>query len=85
MLTNIKTREPLQKQGAGSLILEWGLKQAAEDGVPAYLEAVVEAMGLYQKHGFREVGRQTVDCTSYGMPGVSFDIARMRADRRKCP
>ena len=85
MLTNIKTREPLQKQGAGSMILDWGLKQAAEEGVPAYLEAAVEAIGLSQKHGFREVGRQKVDCTPYGMPGVEFELARMRADRRKCP
>lgn len=62
------------------MILEWGLDQAAKEGVPAYLEAVVQAMGLYQKHGFREIGRQKVDCTPYGMPGVQFEIARMKAD-----
>ena len=50
--------------------------------MPAYLEAVVDAMHLYETHGFREVGRQKVDCTPYGMLGVELEVARMRADPR---
>ncbi len=61
-------------------MLEWGLAQAAKEGAPAYLEAVVQAMHLYETHGFREIGRQKVDCTPFGMPGVQFELARMRAD-----
>jgi predicted N-acetyltransferase YhbS len=80
VLTSIKTREPLQKNGAGSLILKWGLAQAAKEGVPAYLEAVVQAMHLYEMHGFREVGRHKINCTPYAMPGLEFEVARMRAD-----
>ena len=80
VLTNIKTREPLQKKGAGSLIIKWGLDQAAKEGVPAYLEAATQAKHLYEQHGFREISRQTVDCTQFGMPGVVFELARMRAD-----
>ena len=62
------------------MILEWGLKEASKERVPAYLESVVQAKGLYEKHGFREVERQKVDCSPYGMPGVVFESARMRAD-----
>ena len=80
VLTNIKTREPYQKNGAGSLLLKWGLSQAAKERVPAYLEAMVDALHLYRTHGFREVGRQAVDCSPYGLPGVVFQMARMRAD-----
>lgn len=79
-MTNIKTREPFQRNGAGTLMLKWGLEQAAQEGVPAYLEALVQAMHLYERHGFREVDRQRTDCAKYGMPGVVFEIARMRAD-----
>ncbi|KAK5111404.1 hypothetical protein LTR85_012178 [Meristemomyces frigidus] len=79
-LTTIVTREPLRKHGAGSMLLDWGLEQAKKAGVPAYLEAVPQAMGLYAKHGFRDVGRHVTDCTPFGLPGVSFEVARMRAD-----
>ncbi|KAK3722963.1 hypothetical protein LTR37_002108 [Vermiconidia calcicola] len=80
VLTNVKTREPFQKKGAGSLVVKWGLEQAAAEGVPAYLESGMQAKGLYEKHGFREIGRHNVDCTSFGMPGVVIEIARMKAD-----
>ena len=80
VLTNIKTREPLQRNGAGSLILKWGLEQARKAGVPAYLEAAPDAKHLYETHGFRQIGEQVTDCSPYGMPGVTFTLARMRAD-----
>lgn len=80
VLTNIATREPLRRLGAGSLMLEWGLKQAREEGVPAYLEAVADAKGLYEKHGFREVDSVPIDCTPFGLPGITFTLSRMRAD-----
>lgn len=48
--------------------------------MPAYLEAVPQAKGLYEKQGFREVERKTVDCSAWGMPGVQFDFSRMRAE-----
>ena len=60
--------------------MQWGLEQAKKAGVPAYLESVPDAKGLYEKHGFREMERQTVDCTEFGMPGVNFEVARMKAD-----
>ena len=38
-------------------MMSWGLQQADEQGVEAYLEASPEAVPLYEKHGFREAGR----------------------------
>ena len=69
------TREPLRKHGAGSLLLEWGLEQAKKDACQAYLEAAPDAKGLYEKHGFRQVGEQHVDVL-----GMKIVLARMRAD-----
>jgi GNAT superfamily N-acetyltransferase len=62
VLTNLKTREPLQKHGAGTMLLKWGLDRAAEEGVPAYLEAALSAAHLYESVGFKDVGRMMVDC-----------------------
>ena len=44
-----------QGKGAGSQLMRWGLVQADEQGVEAYLEASPEAVALYEKLGFREV------------------------------
>ena len=74
------TREPLRKRGAASLILEWGLKQASEEGVPAFLEAAQTAKSLYEKHGFKEIDQQAIDCSPYGLPGVNVTLSRMRAE-----
>jgi hypothetical protein len=60
--------------------LQWGLAEAAKEGVPAYLEAVVTAKHLYETHGFIEVGTQKVDGAAYGFPQVQMELSRMRAD-----
>lgn len=80
VLTTIETRVPLRGNGAAGLILQWGLEQAAKDGAPAYLEAGEKAVGLYKKHGFKEVKVEEFDCSPYGMPGKVVRNTRMRAD-----
>lgn len=46
-----------QGQGAGSQILRWGTEKADQQGVEAYLDASPDAVKLYERHGFREVGK----------------------------
>ncbi|KXL45600.1 hypothetical protein M433DRAFT_154303 [Acidomyces richmondensis BFW] len=75
VLTTMVTREPYRKRGAGSLTLEWGLEQARKDGIPVFLEAAPAAKRLYEKHGWRQVGKQVSD-----IGGQKIEIARMRAD-----
>ncbi|KAF2645481.1 hypothetical protein P280DRAFT_389357 [Massarina eburnea CBS 473.64] len=41
-----------QRQGIGQRLLEWGLKQADEDGYPVYLEGTTSAKPFYEKAGF---------------------------------
>lgn len=62
------------------MILEWGLQKAAQEGVPAYLEAVPDAKGLYESHGFREVGTEDIDGTKFGVPEFQLTVSLMRAD-----
>ena len=38
------------------MLVKWGTDQADERGLPCFLESSPEGLGLYRKHGFREVG-----------------------------
>jgi hypothetical protein len=38
------------------MLVKWGTDQADERGIPCYLESSPEGFGLYNKHGFKEVG-----------------------------
>ena len=40
--------------GAGGMLVDWGAKQAADMGVVACLEADLDAVGMYTKHGFEK-------------------------------
>lgn len=73
---SIVTREPLRKNGAGSMIVKWGVQQAHRAGAVAFLESFPEAKGLYEKHGFREDGKQSFDLGDFGL----VEVSRMRAD-----
>ncbi|KAF2231435.1 acyl-CoA N-acyltransferase [Viridothelium virens] len=44
-----------RRRGIGSLLLNWGLEKAREEGVPAVLEATPAGVALYEKTGFKPV------------------------------
>lgn len=46
-----------QRQGFGSLLLMWGMKQAALYQMPVVVAATFNGEHLYRKHGFEECGR----------------------------
>jgi GNAT superfamily N-acetyltransferase len=58
----------MQRKGFGSALLEWGLKQALENGERVYLEATEPGYPLYVKRGFVEIGSFTVRDSSIVMP-----------------
>lgn len=41
-------------RGAASMLIEWGCKLADQDGVPAYLDAHIDAASLYRRFGFKD-------------------------------
>ncbi|EXJ77805.1 hypothetical protein A1O3_10034 [Capronia epimyces CBS 606.96] len=70
--TNIGAERPYactspqyQRQGAGSLLLDWGLERADDRGLATYVEASPAAVRLYQRHGFKEVDRLALDLLPY--------------------
>jgi hypothetical protein len=52
--------------------MRWGLKQADEQNVEAYLEASPEAVPLYEKLGFREAGRTDTFIKNEHVDGVWY-------------
>ena len=54
ILTTLVTRSGYRKKGAGGMIVDWGAKEAEKMGVPACLEADPDAVGMYEKHGFKK-------------------------------
>lgn len=57
-------------RGAASQILEWGFARADALGLPAYLEASDEGVGLYEKRGFQKVGNFVTDLKRWGGEGL---------------
>ena len=78
-LTYLAVDPQYQKQGAGSLIVEWGLRRCDEEGCPAYLESTMDAVGFYEKKGFKAVGKLAMDIGGIlrdGEHGVGDQIYR---------
>lgn len=50
-----------QRKGLGGKLLKWGIDQAAQQGVPAWLESSPMGKALYEKNGFRVVLWDRVD------------------------
>ncbi|KAK7903157.1 hypothetical protein LTR67_001174 [Exophiala xenobiotica] len=60
-LAAVGTSPKYQKQGAASQLLNWGVERADDQDLAIYVEASPAALRLYEKHGFREVGRLQLD------------------------
>jgi GNAT superfamily N-acetyltransferase len=56
ILMHMVTRPSHRGKGAAGLLVRWGIEQAEKDHVPAYLEAGVMGMPLYERYGFVQVG-----------------------------
>jgi len=50
-----------QGKGAAGMLLRWGLDQADEKGLEAYLEATPMAVKYYEKFGFKVVGELPIE------------------------
>ncbi|GIZ48000.1 hypothetical protein CKM354_001107500 [Cercospora kikuchii] len=84
----IATDPAYQGKGAGSLMMQYGLKKADEQGVRAFLEASPDAVRLYEKAGFREarhldtfINNSRVEGTMYRNLFMVRDAARKNDTR----
>lgn len=56
-----------QRRGLGTLMLQWGLDQAGNEGVPVIVRSSPVRVWLYEKSGFRSIEKQDFD--QYFDPG----------------
>ena len=45
------------RQGAGSMLIQWGVQQAGKENVPAIVSSSVMGYGAYEKNGFKPMKR----------------------------
>lgn len=48
------------------MLVRWGTQKADEYGLPAYLESSLQAHGVYQKCGFKDIACHEMDLSKYG-------------------
>jgi GNAT superfamily N-acetyltransferase len=58
-----------ERKGAGTALLEWGIRLADVEGLPIRLLATSHGIGLYLRFGFVELGRVTFDLERWGGEG----------------
>lgn len=58
ILMHLVTRPSQRRRGAAGLLVRWGMERSRESGVPAYLEARVQGMPVYEHFGFVPVGQE---------------------------
>lgn len=70
VLALLVTSPRYRRLGAGSLLVEWGIRKSEETGLPLYLQASEQGRRLYLHHGFREMDTVRFDLGGYGLEGV---------------
>lgn len=67
----LATLPSYHRRGLASRLLQHGLDIVDKDGKIAYIEASSHGYPLYQRFGFKEIDRVTLDLESWGgAPGV---------------
>ncbi|KAH7145538.1 hypothetical protein B0J13DRAFT_665972 [Dactylonectria estremocensis] len=83
ILMHLTTRPSHRKRGAAAMLIQWGLAQAVEGNVRAYLEAGAAGRPIYGKFGFEQVG--DLRKLSLGAFGIDseFELTNMVFDPQR--
>lgn len=68
-----------QRRGAGSIMMDWGTKQADARGLTGYVQASPQGRRLYESFGFKEVATHVVDLSKWGGPARDETPIMIRA------
>ncbi|KAK4547553.1 hypothetical protein LTR36_000510 [Oleoguttula mirabilis] len=70
LLALLVTSSQHRRRGAGSLLVQSGIKKSDETGLPAYLQASEQGRRLYGHYGFEDIDTVEFNLSDYGMTGV---------------
>jgi len=65
-------------QGAGSLLVRWGLSKSKDTGLPVYLQASEQGRRLYSHHGFRDLESVVFNLSDCGLDGTEIMTEMLR-------
>ncbi|POR36994.1 Uncharacterized protein TPAR_02807 [Tolypocladium paradoxum] len=60
------------------MLLEWGVAEADRLRLPSYLEATEQGRPLYERHGFRAVGKLVTDLSKWNGPADADVVLMVR-------
>lgn len=66
-LQSLYTDPKHQGRGAASMLVSWGVEEAAKRALPAYLESTVAGHSVYLRHNFRDVEELALDFSKWGL------------------
>ncbi|KAF2797597.1 hypothetical protein K505DRAFT_322482 [Melanomma pulvis-pyrius CBS 109.77] len=81
MLNSFATHPDHHRKGAGTMLLNWGLKKADEEGLVTYLDTTTLARPIYEKHGFTVVTAIEFDRRPWGGEGMDWHGCMIRQPR----
>ncbi|KAL8766853.1 MAG: hypothetical protein Q9209_006511 [Squamulea sp. 1 TL-2023] len=67
-----------QRKGLGTMLIREGLAAADRDKVRTYVEASPKGLGLYKKHGWKEVDEIVIDMRPHGGTGIATEKCLIR-------
>jgi GNAT superfamily N-acetyltransferase len=70
VLALLATNSRYRRRGAGSLLVEWGIKLSNETGLPCYLQTSEQGRRLYRHYGLRDIDTVQFNLEDHGLDGV---------------
>ncbi|KAL8789430.1 MAG: hypothetical protein Q9213_001187 [Squamulea squamosa] len=67
-----------QRKGLGTMLIREGLAAADRDNARTYIEASPKGLGLYKKHGWKEVDEIVMDMRPHGGTGMATEKCLIR-------
>jgi GNAT superfamily N-acetyltransferase len=83
MLNSFATHPDHHRKGAGTMLLNWGLDKADEEGWVTYLDTTTLARPIYEKRGFTVVTAFEFDRRPWGGEGMDWHGCMIRQPRPK--
>lgn len=85
-LTYLAVDADYAKQGVGTMMVKWALDQCEADGCPTFVTSTVDSVSFYEKLGFKESGRISIDLVDLnkgGSAGVYEEVVCAYTPRKR--
>ncbi|KAL0931781.1 GNAT family [Colletotrichum truncatum] len=74
-----------RRRGAASLIMDWGVERAGQQGLDVYIEATENGKPLYEKYGLEALEQSSLEVNEAELPPTSDPLLRDEVIRQLTP